>query len=290
MANPSSHPSAAPRIATSYPQTLTTVPTYEPSTCTNEPDWYFEHQYIAGWAKEVEIRECDDDSVDCCHLGNLGYARDYCCKCKPANYECKRDPDEDGFPIALQVLTCVSFVFITLFSFKMVRESELRQIRQTMNARRQQQRENNEQRLAEEEMNNARYELFSSRFLFQEVLPDKSNITFDGLRRSSMKLGADNLYEEEETKTEVADGDESVIYEDSKETSDQTLARRLSDWRKPAPKDECCICLDCYVAGETICAPITEKCIHIFHEECIHEWIKRGNDKCPLCRVELFKD
>jgi len=243
--------------------------------------------------KKTEIRGCDDESVECCHKGNLGYARDHCCKCKPANYECIGDPDDDGFPIALQVLTCVSFVFITLLAFKMVRESELRQIRQTMAARRQQQRENLEQGLSEEERNNVRYELFSTRFLFQEVLPDKSNITVDGLRRSSLKLGDDNLYDEEETKTEVADGDESVILEeegdvDSTRHSDQTLTRKLSAWRKPLPKDECCICLDCYTVGEIICAPITEKCIHVFHEGCIHEWVKRGNDKCPLCRVELL--
>ncbi|CAJ1956869.1 unnamed protein product [Cylindrotheca closterium] len=286
-------------IPTSAPQSATNLtlapedPQDEYSTCTNDPDWSFSHQYVAGWAKVVEIRGCDDDSVKCCHEGNLGYAKDHCCKCKAADYECSGNPDDDGFPIALQVLTSVSFVFLTLFSFKMVRESELRHIRQTMAARRQQQRESNHTALTLEEMNIARYELFTSKFFFQEVMPDKSNITVDGLRRSSMKLGDDNLCDEENIKTEVVDGDDSVVPENSGPgiiINDQTLSGMLSSWRKPAAKEECCICLECYTIGEVICAPMKTECIHVFHKGCMHEWVRRGNDKCPLCRVEILKD
>jgi len=156
-----------------------------------------------------------------------------------------------------------------------------------MTARRQQQRENNERGLREEEMKKERYRLFVSRFYFQEVFPDKSNISVDGFRRSSMKVDGDDFENDEEAKTEIVDGDDAELTTtDCKHSS----LSRLSDWWKTSAKDECCICLECYTVGETICAPKATECNHVFHEECIHEWIKRGNDKCPLCRVELLKE
>ncbi|KAL3929617.1 MAG: hypothetical protein SGBAC_012130, partial [Bacillariaceae sp.] len=53
-----------------------------------------------------------------------------------------------------------------------------------MAARRRQQRENNttSQGLTEEERNHARYEKFLTKFHFQTVLPDKSNITATSMR------------------------------------------------------------------------------------------------------------
>lgn len=49
---------------------------------------------------------------------------------------------------------------------------------------------------------------------------------------------------------------------------------------------ECCICLDGYEAGETVCWSKEDDCDHIFHDDCIMAWLN-DNDDCPLCRAKL---
>ncbi|KAL3926127.1 MAG: hypothetical protein SGBAC_013592, partial [Bacillariaceae sp.] len=258
---PSTNPTAAPIAAATGVATL--IPD---DSCADDPDWWFEYEYMVFWARETEQLRCDDDRVECCSEGNHGLAKDYCCKCADMIQECPAI-EMDTTSFYSQMVTGVAFVSGILVALMMYRRRELRSTRQTMTARRQQQRENNEQGLAEEERMNARYELFASRFHFQEVLPDKSNITVDGLRQqSSSKLGGKDDLADEERKTEIADNDDDeLVVERSRNVSDNN-SRRLSGWRRPAVKDECCICLECYTVGETICAPIAERCIHVFHE------------------------
>lgn len=50
---------------------------------------------------------------------------------------------------------------------------------------------------------------------------------------------------------------------------------------------ECSICLDQYFVGETICWAKTNKCNHIFHQDCIVRWLQ-DHDECPLCRVDIL--
>jgi Ring finger domain len=50
----------------------------------------------------------------------------------------------------------------------------------------------------------------------------------------------------------------------------------------------CSICLDGYKTGETICRSKMNECHHIFHQECIVEWMI-DNDVCPLCRTNLME-
>ena len=48
---------------------------------------------------------------------------------------------------------------------------------------------------------------------------------------------------------------------------------------------ECIICLD-----KLSEKPIkTTSCMHIFHEECIDNWIK-NNTSCPICRNTLYRN
>lgn len=64
---------------------------------------------------------------------------------------------------------------------------------------------------------------------------------------------------------------------------------KLSFWRRHVRKDECCICLENYGQGDTICVPISSSCSHMFHEECVVAWLQHNN-RCPLCRVDLMKE
>jgi hypothetical protein len=47
---------------------------------------------------------------------------------------------------------------------------------------------------------------------------------------------------------------------------------------------ECLICLDNFEENETL---IKIKCNHIFHCNCIKNWLCEESNKCPVCRIEI---
>jgi hypothetical protein len=49
---------------------------------------------------------------------------------------------------------------------------------------------------------------------------------------------------------------------------------------------ECLICLDNFVENDEI---IKIKCNHIFHTNCIKQWLCKESNKCPICRIEVSK-
>ena len=54
----------------------------------------------------------------------------------------------------------------------------------------------------------------------------------------------------------------------------------------------CAICLNVYQEGDTICWSRNSECDHVFHHECIEEWLLQHDD-CPCCRsvyLELKDD
>ncbi|KAI9722497.1 MAG: hypothetical protein M1828_004744 [Chrysothrix sp. TS-e1954] len=50
------------------------------------------------------------------------------------------------------------------------------------------------------------------------------------------------------------------------------------------PGENCLVCLSPYVAGET--ARRLKTCAHLFHRECIDQWLTTGRNSCPLCRSQ----
>ena len=48
----------------------------------------------------------------------------------------------------------------------------------------------------------------------------------------------------------------------------------------------CAICLECVKGSEEI----TElgNCNHLYHRECVDEWVDQGHGTCPLCRLKLL--
>lgn len=114
------------------------------------------------------------------------------------------------------------------FAYDCANSRELIIVRNTMTERRQQLcEEGNEKGIStDEEANDARCGLFVSKFHFQSVLPDKSNISPDSLRNDT--------------------------------------SRSADYWRKRlSTKDECFVCLECFTPGETICVPINKRCNHV---------------------------
>lgn len=51
---------------------------------------------------------------------------------------------------------------------------------------------------------------------------------------------------------------------------------------------ECSICLDIYEVGDNLACAKTNKCNHVFHEDCIKLWLKERNE-CPLCRANMLE-
>lgn len=67
------------------------------------------------------------------------------------------------------------------------------------------------------------------------------------------------------------------------------LLQMFSSWRRPEGEAECCICLDKYEPGETICASKNPECTHVFHKDCVMDWLMKNHNQCPLCRTDLLK-
>lgn len=76
--------------------------------------------------------------------------------------------------------------------------------------------------------------------------------------------------------TIIPDGDEST----------DALSRKLDKEAGLEPL-KCVICLEAYKYGQVICSAKIKSCGHIFHADCIQQWLKQ-NEECPLCRVKLI--
>jgi hypothetical protein len=52
-------------------------------------------------------------------------------------------------------------------------------------------------------------------------------------------------------------------------------------------KDNCCICYSEYTNNDEN-LPVALKCSHIFHDDCIKEWLQKSGT-CPICRSNIFE-
>lgn len=49
--------------------------------------------------------------------------------------------------------------------------------------------------------------------------------------------------------------------------------------------DMCAICLCPYYEGDV--RIFSKRCPHAFHKDCLFEWLVKGHDECPCCRIEM---
>ena len=53
--------------------------------------------------------------------------------------------------------------------------------------------------------------------------------------------------------------------------------------------DECVVCLADFTSGDNITTGTTGRCCHVFHRQCISEWLVHKGG-CPVCREVLLKE
>jgi hypothetical protein len=72
----------------------------------------------------------------------------------------------------------------------------------------------------------------------------------------------------------------------SRSSLSRTIRAAAETSVKKNRKPECTICLSKFEAGETLCWAKTDQCNHVFHFECIGEWLK-DHDECPICQADI---
>eukprot|EP00980_Cylindrotheca_fusiformis_P008459 scaffold1786_cov138-Cylindrotheca_fusiformis.AAC.17 len=163
------------------------------------------------------------------------------------------------------------------------------------------------------EQQRLRAEKFRNRFVFQTVLDDTSNITASQIRSNSkmapehddddVDVEKDFPKKEEKNEANAAESDieqGKTVPESgadvrnllavAKEVAAASSRRLSCSWNNIGGGDhECCICMEEYRPGETVCVAKTTACNHVFHKSCIAAWVQNNHDGCPLCRMDLMK-
>mmetsp|Transcript_32597 Transcript_32597/g.79089 ORF Transcript_32597/g.79089 Transcript_32597/m.79089 type:complete len:410 (+) Transcript_32597:189-1418(+) len=184
-------------------------------------------------------------------------------------------------------------------------QRSLRRTRRTMNQRRRQQ-QNSPSSEDGGEISEERYQLFVSKFHFEIVPPHGSSKVEDkpdnimvrensttSSKMSSIadKEGDEDNDENDESKirdVESAADVENTLKSVNSSTSTCCSYQPFACLKRIPAKGECAICLDGYHPGDTVCIAVNEACNHVYHRECVVEWLK-ANGRCPLCRVDLMK-
>mmetsp|Transcript_10983 Transcript_10983/g.26571 ORF Transcript_10983/g.26571 Transcript_10983/m.26571 type:complete len:281 (-) Transcript_10983:230-1072(-) len=101
--------------------------------------------------------------------------------------------------------------------------------------------------------------------------------------------GTNDGSSDEKTKKKKNNNPSPTFFESSSMQTNTSRSRKGEGVAAEEDEDCCCICLEGYAKGEVICTPKQGDCNHIFHKECLFEWIKQNHDCCPLCRVVLIE-
>jgi hypothetical protein len=64
-------------------------------------------------------------------------------------------------------------------------------------------------------------------------------------------------------------------------------AMRSDDCESLSGEEEragCAICLSHFEPQELVCESNNSSCQHVFHKDCMVDWLMKGHDTCPMCR------
>lgn len=296
--------------------TTSAFPTMAPSSYNETPC-----MDTPGWQPFQSFQGCDDDSLLCMNAE----VRENCCKCRPqccgqcntttttsvnGTADCEQiTMVETAAPAVPSSMTPTAsptnyyegyqgnpingrfFVFFGLFFALMLglKSTQYRNRRRLARYRAAHQERIRQAALRQQvdpegaaEAYAQRQECMLSKFYFQAVLPDKSNVNPESLKLSPETTNS--IIQKEMNDMEAAEQDLPV----TEECKTSTFREVISCWTSSSPRDECCICLDGYMPGQTICMAKTPSCEHLFHRDCVLQWM-RTNDLCPLCRNNLIE-
>jgi len=64
----------------------------------------------------------------------------------------------------------------------------------------------------------------------------------------------------------------------------QTSFSPLSSSVSTSTVKECVICLNNFEENEKV---VTLPCLHIFHSNCVKDWLRKGSPECPICKTTV---
>lgn len=118
--------------------------------------------------------------------------------------------------------------------------------------------------------------------LGMQITGNRNSITIGNSLASEMFQGVINLLVNNEyTPTDTLDDVKVVLTTDEFNKLDQleVSKEKLQDYINK----ECNVCIESYKEHEKV---TRLPCQHIFHEECIKNWLCNENVKCPVCRSD----
>lgn len=88
--------------------------------------------------------------------------------------------------------------------------------------------------------------------------------------------------------TQVVNEDDLLVEEDLEEQSDEQKTKSVlvlcNDGSRKVVNGSCSICITDYAVSDRLVRSPLDECPHVFHEECMLQWLSTGRKTCPTCR------